>query len=78
MSHKQRTKRGAFFLIAKNTAQAAVMSSVVEAKLDALYINAKLVAPLHQTLQEMGHPQPMMSTPTDNSTAYVVITQNNS
>ena len=33
------------------------MSSVAEAELGALYINAKFVAPVQQMLQEMGHPQ---------------------
>ena len=49
------------------------MSSVAEAELGALYINAKFVAPVQQMLQEMGHPQPPMSIQTDNSTTYGII-----
>ena len=74
MSHKHEAEcegEGQFFLshnttfppingTIHNTAQVikAVMSSVAKAKLGALYINAKLIAPVWQMLQEMGHPLP--------------------
>jgi hypothetical protein len=51
----------------------AVMSSVVEAELGALYLNAKEATYLCQILQEMGHPQPRTPIQTDNTTAEGVI-----
>ena len=47
----------------------AVMASVAEAKLGALYINAKEAVPMRITLEEMGHQQPMTSMQTDNTIA---------
>ena len=35
----------------------AVMSSAAEAELPALFINAKAAVSMHQTLEELGHPQ---------------------
>ncbi len=35
----------------------AVMSSAAEAKLGALFINAKMAVSMQLTLKEMGHPQ---------------------
>jgi hypothetical protein len=46
----------------------AVMSSAAEAKLGALFINAKTAVSMRQTLEEMGHPQPRTLVQTDNST----------
>ena len=59
-----------------NTAQIikAVISSAAKVEVGALYINAKLVAPVHQMLHELGHPQPLMPIQTDNSTTYGVLT----
>ena len=51
----------------------AVMSSAAEAKLGALYINAKDAVYLRQILDEMGHPQPKTPIQTDNTTAEGVI-----
>ena len=47
----------------------AVMSSVAEAKLGALFINAKEAVHMQCILQEMGHPQPHTRIQTNNSTA---------
>ena len=46
-----------------------VMSSAAEAELAALFIMAKELVPLRQTLTEMGWPQPKTPVQTDNSTA---------
>ena len=46
-----------------------VMSSAAEAELAALYLCAKEMAPLRQTLEEMGWPQPRSPIQVDNSTA---------
>ena len=54
----------------------AVMSSAAEAKLGALYINAREAVPQRQLLEEMGHPQPPTPMQTDNSTALGVVTSN--
>jgi hypothetical protein len=51
----------------------AVMSLAAEAKLGALYLNAKEAVYLLQILEEMGHPQPKMPIQTDNTTAEGVI-----
>ena len=50
------------------------MSSAAEAKLGAIFINAKQAVAIRATLTEMGHPQ--LSTPIqmDNSTTMGVIT----
>ena len=58
-----------------NTAQVikALMSSVVESELGALYTNAKFVAPIWLTLKEMGHPQPLTPVQKGNSTTFGVI-----
>jgi len=45
----------------------AVMSSVAEAKLGALYINASEAVPMRQLLAEMGHKQPKTPIQTDNT-----------
>ena len=50
-----------------------VMSSAAEAKLGALFINAKTSVPTRMTLLELGHPQPRTPIQTDNSTAYGLI-----
>jgi hypothetical protein len=52
----------------------AVMSSATEAKLGALFINAKTALSMRQTLAEMGHPQPRTPIQTDNSTAHALLT----
>ena len=52
----------------------AVMSSVVEAELGALFVNTKMAVSMRQTLQELGHPQPRTPIQTDNSTAHALLT----
>jgi hypothetical protein len=51
----------------------AVMSSAAEAKLGALFLNAKEAVYLQQILSKMGHPQLRMPIQTDNTTAEGVI-----
>jgi hypothetical protein len=51
----------------------AVMSSVAEAKLRALYLNAKEAIYIQQILTKMGHPQPKPPIQTNNLTAEGVI-----
>ncbi len=43
----------------------AVMSSAAEVELGALFINAKTAFSMQQTLQELGHPQPLTPMQTD-------------
>jgi len=50
------TNNGAFLNILQIIR--AVMSSAAEAKLGALFINAKRAVSMRHTLEEMGHPQP--------------------
>jgi hypothetical protein len=50
-----------------------VMSSVAEAEIGALYLNAKEAIYLQEILFEMGHPQPPTPIQTDNTTAEGVI-----
>jgi len=50
-----------------------VMSSVAEAELGALYLNARETVYLQQILTKMGHPQPQTPIQTDNSTAEGVV-----
>ena len=45
------------------------MSSVAEAKIGALFINAQKGVEIRNILQEMGHMQPPTPVQTDNSTA---------
>ena len=52
----------------------AVMSSAAEAELDTLFINAKTVVSMQQTLIKLGHPQPHTPMQTDNATAHVPLT----
>ncbi len=52
----------------------AVMSSAAEAKLGALFINAKVAISIRQTLEELGHPQLRTSIQMDNSTALSLLT----
>ena len=52
----------------------AVMSLAAEAKLGALFINAKTAVSMRQTLKEMGHPQPRTPIQIDNSTAHGLLT----
>jgi hypothetical protein len=54
----------------------AVMSSAANAKLGALYINAREAIPMQHLLKEMGHKQPPTPIQTDNSTALGVVTNN--
>eukprot|EP00956_Cyclotella_meneghiniana_P000475 scaffold553_cov70-Cyclotella_meneghiniana.AAC.1 len=51
----------------------AVMSSASEAKLGALYMNARKGVEIRNMLEEMGHPQPPTPVQTDNSTADGII-----
>ena len=50
-------------------------NTTFSAKLGALYINVKFVAPIWQMLHEKGHPQPPMPIQTNNLTAYGFIMQ---
>jgi hypothetical protein len=54
----------------------AIMSSTAEAKLGALYINAREAIPLQHVLKKMGHKQPPTPIQTDNSTAHGMVTNN--
>ncbi len=55
----------------------AVMSSAAEAELGALFINAKSVVSIQQTLIKLGHPQPRTPMQTDNATAHALLTNKN-
>ena len=44
------------------------MASAAQAEMAALYITAKNIIPLHNTLIEIGWPQPQTPIQTDNST----------
>jgi hypothetical protein len=61
-----------------NTSQIikSVMSSAAEAKLGALYLNAREAVPCRTLLDELGHKQPPTPIQTDNSTALGVVTNN--
>ncbi len=52
----------------------AVMSSAAEAKLGALFINAKKAVSMQHTLIEMRHPQTRTPIQTDNLTAHALLT----
>ena len=54
----------------------AVMSSVPEAELGALFINFREAIPARHTLIKMGHPQPTTPVQTDNTTALGVVKNN--
>ncbi len=51
----------------------AVMSSMAEAELGALYLNKREAVYLQQILTKMGHPQPQTPIQTNNSTAEGVV-----
>ena len=53
----------------------AVMSSAAEAKLGALFINAKMAVSMQCTLKEMGHLQTCTSIQTNNLTAHALLTK---
>ena len=52
----------------------AVMSSMAEVELGALFINAKTAISMRHTLEELGHPQPLTLMQTDNSIANALLT----
>jgi hypothetical protein len=52
----------------------AVMSSAAEAKLGALFINAKKAVSMQRTLKKMGHPQTCTPIQTNNLTAHALLT----
>jgi hypothetical protein len=54
----------------------AVMSSMAEAKVGALYINSREAVPACHTLEFMGHPQPLTPMQTDNTTALGIVNDN--
>jgi hypothetical protein len=54
----------------------AVMSSVAEAELGALYINCQEAIPACHTLEYLGHTQPPTPMQTDNTTALSVFNNN--
>ena len=49
------------------------MTSAAEAELGALYVTAKELVPIHQTLTEMGWKQPVTPIQTDNTTAAGIV-----
>jgi acyl-coenzyme A synthetase/AMP-(fatty) acid ligase len=51
----------------------AVMSSAAEAKIGALYINARKGVKVRNILEEMGHPKPPTPVQTDDSTAESIV-----
>jgi hypothetical protein len=51
----------------------AVMSSAADAKLGALFINAKTAVSMQWTLKELGHPQPQTPIQTGNLTAHALL-----
>jgi hypothetical protein len=50
------------------------MTSAAEAELGALFINVKTAISMHQTLAELGHPQPRTPMQTSNTTAHALLT----
>ncbi len=48
------------------------MSSVVEVELGAFFINAKTAVLMHQTLAELGHPQPRPPMQSNNAMAHAL------
>ena len=54
----------------------AVMASATEAKIGAMFVNAREAVPVRKTLEEMGHPQPPTPMQTDNSAAHAVVGKN--
>jgi hypothetical protein len=50
------------------------MSSMVEAELGALFINAKTTISKHQMLTKLGHPQPHTPMQTNNAMAHALLT----
>ena len=54
----------------------AVMSSVAEAEIGALYINCREAIPSQHTLKFLGHKQPPTPTQTNNTTALGVVNNN--
>jgi hypothetical protein len=51
-----------------------VMSSAAEAKLGALFINAKMAVSIQRTLEELGHPQPRTPIQINNTMAHALLT----
>jgi hypothetical protein len=52
----------------------AVMSSAAEAEQGPLFINAKTAISMQQTIEELGHPQPLTLMQADNTTAQALLT----
>ena len=52
------------------------MTSAAEAKIGAMYINARETVPMRRTLEEMGHPQPRTPLQTENIADHSVVTNN--
>jgi hypothetical protein len=50
------------------------MSSIVEAEMVALFINAKTAVSMRQTLAELTHPQPRTPMQTNNTMAHTLLT----
>ncbi len=63
-----------------NTSQIikAVMSLAAEAKLGALFINAKTAMSMQRTLEDLGHLQERTPIQTDNLTAHALLTTKSS
>ena len=53
-----------------------VVSSAAEAETNAVFTNAKLVVSIKNLLQGLGHPQPITTINTDNSTAAGFVNRN--
>jgi hypothetical protein len=54
----------------------AVMLSVAEAEIGALYINCREAIPAHHTLEYLGHTQPPTPMQTNNTTALSIVNNN--
>ena len=52
------------------------MSSVAEAEIGAMYVNAREAVPARKILDKMGHRQPQTPMQTDNLAAHSVVTNN--
>ena len=53
-----------------------IMSSEAEAEIGAMYVNAREAVPARQSLNEMGHHQPLTQMKNDNTAAHSVVTNN--
>lgn len=49
------------------------MASAAEAEIAVLFMNAQILIPARQTLEDMGHKQPPTPIQTDNTTAHGIL-----